>query len=217
MSAILHSMTESAHSVRDRRIQETTRRLASIARRWTAERGLAGFTIEELCEEVGVSRRTFFNYYASKEHAVLGVPVREVGHAELDELFVRLGADPNADLLDDLVAHVVGRWALLGIGPGDGAEFRAVIDREPHLLGVALGLATEDERAQARLIARREGWPDDDLRAAVGARLVGAVIRGAMEEHFAATAGGHDVGDDVAAVEGRIRRHLDAIRALLRP
>ena len=42
------------------------------ARVLTAEEGLNGFTIEQLCEDVGVSRRTFFNYFPSKEDAIIG-------------------------------------------------------------------------------------------------------------------------------------------------
>ncbi len=37
-----------------------------------AHYGLNGFTIEQLCEDVGVSRRTFFNYFPSKEDAIIG-------------------------------------------------------------------------------------------------------------------------------------------------
>ena len=36
------------------------------------ERGYAAATVDEVCARVGVSKKTFFNYYASKEAAVRG-------------------------------------------------------------------------------------------------------------------------------------------------
>ncbi|KTR85031.1 helix-turn-helix domain-containing protein, partial [Leucobacter chromiiresistens] len=80
-------MPQSATSTRARRRAATARALSSHARRWTAERGINGFTVEELCEAAGVSRRTFFNYFASKEDAVLGVPA-DRDDAEAQEAFI---------------------------------------------------------------------------------------------------------------------------------
>src|ERR1700712_2523037 len=59
-----------------RRQQRTREQLISAARRLTATHGLSGFTVQELSDQVGVSRRTFFNYFASKEDAVLGMVSR---------------------------------------------------------------------------------------------------------------------------------------------
>ena len=42
------------------------------AQKLTEEHGLDGFTMEELAESAGVSRRTLFNYFPSKIDAVLG-------------------------------------------------------------------------------------------------------------------------------------------------
>ena len=41
------------------------------------ENGYDGFTMEELAHEVGVSRRTLFNYIKDKESAVLGPEISE--------------------------------------------------------------------------------------------------------------------------------------------
>ncbi|MCW4457511.1 TetR/AcrR family transcriptional regulator [Microbacterium sp. MPKO10] len=66
-------MEESATGLRERRRLESAERLIDLAREWTARDGFTGFTVDELCEAAGVSRRTFFNYFASKEDAVLGI------------------------------------------------------------------------------------------------------------------------------------------------
>ena len=86
-------MRESADSLREQRRRETTRALTDAARRLTTERGFAGFTVEELCTEVGVSRRTFFNYFESKENAVFGFAAIDSRQEGLEAEFVARSGD----------------------------------------------------------------------------------------------------------------------------
>lgn len=46
--------------------------------------GYSGATIEAIAARAGVSRRTFFNYYASKEEAALGLRPVEISSSELE-------------------------------------------------------------------------------------------------------------------------------------
>lgn len=185
--AILHFMTDSARSGRDRRREETVRALARAARLATAEHGLSGFTIEDLCDTVDVSRRTFFNYFASKEDAVLGMPLNRFDE-EAVQTFLAGGAASEAlspTLLADLAALAEARWRILDLAPGSVQELVAAVEREPRLIARLLERAFADERADAALIARREGLPESDLRAEVAAQLVGALCRGAGGEFLA--------------------------------
>jgi AcrR family transcriptional regulator len=132
----------------------TRARLVSTARRLTAERGLHGFTIPEVCDEVGVSRRTFFNYFPSKESAVLGL---ENG---LDEglLAVFLEArsvapDKRRDLFDDLIDLAVGHFEAMNPKASDIDVFVAVLQREPKLIAAAVQTSRdEQERFVARVV-----------------------------------------------------------------
>src|SRR5690242_5509457 len=101
-------MDESAESLRDQRKRETSRSLTDAARRLTAEQGFAGFTVEELCAEVGVSRRTFFNYFESKENAVFGFAAIDSRQEELEEEFL----ERSGDLLDDFLRLTIARFEL---------------------------------------------------------------------------------------------------------
>ncbi|MBM7024624.1 TetR/AcrR family transcriptional regulator, partial [Clavibacter zhangzhiyongii] len=166
----MHSVTDGATGLRERRRAETSATLTTLARRLTAERGLAGFTVEELCEQAGVARRTFFNYFASKEDAVFGRPAR-LDTADLEEAFVA-GGDPSRDgtspdLLADLAELCLGRWSRLDTDGTSMKDMHAAFRREPGLLVRALDASVEDEASDVRLVERREGLPEGDLRASV--------------------------------------------------
>ncbi|WP_236630252.1 TetR/AcrR family transcriptional regulator [Corynebacterium atypicum] len=68
------------------------------------ERDFDSVTVEEICARAGVSRRTFFNYFDSKETAVFGIPASvpaqraaesflEAEHPDLIAALVRLYVD----------------------------------------------------------------------------------------------------------------------------
>ncbi|MWB97159.1 TetR/AcrR family transcriptional regulator [Agromyces seonyuensis] len=197
-------MVESATGLRESRRVETTRALKAAARRRTLEHGLAGFTVEEVCEDAGVSRRTFFNYFASKELAVVGIPLRDDAD-EVEAAFVEAGPTGLGTIIDALVELNLHRWEQLGLGAADASELLALIDREPKLLGVMLQQLDAAERGDIVLVERRERLVSGDLRAAAAVHVVGGLLRLTNEEVFATDA------DDFATI---IRRRLAAVREL---
>lgn len=176
----MHFVIESAtqvESTRDRRRVETTRTLISLARRATASHGLSGFTIEELCDQAGISRRTFFNYFASKEDAVLGFSLH-FDTSEIDEFFVAMrprtpAGELSANLLTDFVALTEARWAALEVDRTAAEELMAAAEREPRLIAHMIQRHVEDETSDAALVARREGVDTADPRVTALVRLVG--------------------------------------------
>lgn len=184
----MHSDMTSAPGLRERRIAATSAQLTAVARAWTAERGFGGFTVDELCDEVGVSRRTFFNYFAGKEDAVIGVPVR-VDHSEAEARFLSGAGDRgpgglSSSLLDDLAELMIVRWEALGVGADDVVALIAAMEQAPRLLGRTLEISREQEQADMTLVEQREGLPVGDLRATTAVHLLGSILRGAVEEIF---------------------------------
>jgi AcrR family transcriptional regulator len=156
--------------------------MRETARRLTADHGLAGFTVEQLCDEVGVSRRTFFNYFASKENAVIGIPARVDETAE--ETFLGGGPSGVAALFDDLIELQLTRWNQLDLTPGDIEPMLQAIFREPTLLKHLLEQGSEAERRDVELVEQREALAPGDLRAAAAVQILAAVSRASVEEFF---------------------------------
>ena len=200
----MHWMAESAVSSREQRTRDTERALRRRARELTAERGLTGFTVEELCAEVGVSRRTFFNYFAGKENAVLGVSMR-TDVSEAEEAFVT----GDGDLLDALAALMIARWESVDMDISEARLVGAAVERSPELHRTFFTHIADAQRADRALIARRQGWPDDDERAAVAVDLVGSLMRPCVDRFFA-----HDGTVPFADI---FRDRLAVARSLLDP
>jgi AcrR family transcriptional regulator len=169
---------------REQRMRRTRHSLIAGAQRLTAERGLAGFTVDELCAGVGISRRSFFNYFASKDDAVLGTPARDPLEA-FGEEFVAGGSAPDGPpLLTALQDLVVQSFAVME-GPHDRTLLLDVLRREPVLLQ---RLTETMERRLADLtglIARRQGCGDEDpfpgVAAAVVSHLAGHTVHELLE------------------------------------
>ncbi len=183
----------------------TAAQLTSLARRWTAERGLSGFTIEQLCDEVGISRRTFFNYFPSKDEAVLGVDEGE----EVERLaarFLELGSRGWTAVLEDLVTLAGDMSEQLGISVEQHTEFISALGREPRLLARALGMNREREQQLAELVAEREGVPTSDTRVRATIALFATLMRTSVESLL-------DAGN--ADLRAALTTSLAAVRGVL--
>lgn len=169
-------MEENALSLRDVRKRETIRALTDTARRLTIERGFSGFTVDEVCAEAGVSRRTFFNYFASKENAVYGFTEIDPRLVELEDEF----ATASGELIDDFVTVILRRWDLLD-PLSDAPALLAVIEHEPRLLKGAFERLAENERRDVALILRRVGV-EAEAYAEVIVHTIGALVRMSVDQ-----------------------------------
>jgi AcrR family transcriptional regulator len=171
-------------SLRERKSLATATNLTTVSRRLTIARGLSGFTIDEVCAEVGISRRTFFNYFPSKEDAIIGGD-SEGEARQITEDFQALGRRGMGSVVDDLVGLIVRHFDAVGADAQEHASFVATLEAEPRLLVRFIGVSRERERALVELIADREGVGPDDPTANAAVGILSTLIRIASEAFIA--------------------------------
>lgn len=183
----------------------------AAARLLVNERGLDAVTIEDVCGAVGVSPRTFFNYFASKEDAVLGIGIEESGASpvptDLAATFARGG--PTGDLFQDLAVLVAAILADPVSGPHRIECVFELIKGEPRLLGREVHRMEERRAALELLLAEREHARPSGIDAAVAGVVVMSLLRGAIELWNASDKRGEPI-DYLPVMSGQLRRLVQA-------
>ncbi|MFE6996073.1 TetR/AcrR family transcriptional regulator [Microbacterium sp. NPDC057659] len=105
---------EPAVGLRERKKKQRRAALHEAALRLVERQGLDGTTVEQICEEVGVSPRTFFNYFPSKSAATLNLPEQIISPAAAERFRKTEGELMPAicDLLADTMSSGMERRRL---------------------------------------------------------------------------------------------------------
>ncbi|WP_218009788.1 TetR family transcriptional regulator [Actinomadura kijaniata] len=117
--------------------------LTEAALRLLAERGFDAVTVDQIVAAAGVSRRTFFRHFASKEDVV----VRFLGDMGAD-IRAELAARPPAEPPSVALRHAV--WSSMA----------TCVDRSGQALGV-VRLILRTPALRARFVERQAQWRDD--------------------------------------------------------
>lgn len=168
-------MDESKVSVRDKRKAETLSLIHTIAQRVALEKGLGDMKIDEVAEAAGVSRRTFFNYYATKEDAVLGFRPPEL----TDESIARF-TNSQEDILTRIVWLVVDVIRTTAV-PGSSGNMRKKLRKRFPVLMLRFDVRTiaSEEIIRRALFDNLDnsslGLSKEDIEILLG--LAGAIIK----------------------------------------
>ena len=153
---------------RERKKLATRQALQDAALRLVAERGLDRVTVEDISEAADVATRTFFNYFSSKEEALLGNAPQNV--TTVHRLVVER---PAGESPLEAVCQVLRTMILALAERREESLLRQqVIERHAGLLARQLGVYASFERALAAAVAERLGPGRADPSYA---RLVAAV------------------------------------------
>ncbi|MFE4196298.1 TetR/AcrR family transcriptional regulator [Paenarthrobacter sp. NPDC056912] len=183
-------MSNSANTdggLRERKRAATLSAITAVARTLTAERGLNGYTVEEVCEGAGISRRTFFNYFHSKEDAVIGSFSDELPQDALEAFTLNPRHTPGSisgtllAALQRLTLTIVERST---ISRAEVHQLIAAIKAEPQLLGRMTLEGEARERQFAELVAAREGLVPDHPEIIVATVAFGAVSKTTAQQFF---------------------------------
>lgn len=102
---------------RERKRRETHAALATAAVDLAYEVGFDSVTIEAICDRADVSRTTFFNYFPSRDEAILGSPLGEAPPEFVAERFADFAGDPVACVLALSVPALRVGTSGTGLGP----------------------------------------------------------------------------------------------------
>jgi AcrR family transcriptional regulator len=165
---------ESVGTLRERKKAATRQSLHAAALRLAMASGLDNVTVEDIADEVGVSRRTFSNYFANKEDAVLHGD-RERTRALLDLVRARPAAERPWPALRRGAAQLYGELTLPD--PAWIGQLR-LLRRHPSLLARQAADQIELERELAAvLLARGAGdeRADQELARLMAATFLAAI------------------------------------------
>lgn len=189
--------------LRARRRQQTADDIQRAALRLALRCGFEALTTEAIAAEAGVSPRTFFNYYANKQAAILGRPPR------MDPEEAGWIARSDAPLLEDLIALMAG--LVEGGARLDRPKIRMVrqvLDASPELEPLFHDMLEGNTRVLAGLLQQRLG-PEAQAEAELIAGLATGALSHAVRDWASA--------DDLPATEIAVllRRRLQTVCRLL--
>ena len=171
------SLREETPSLRERNQARARSEIANAALRLFAERGFEAVTVDEIVSAAGVSRRTFFRYFETKEDALLAdypelkIRLTETlgtGRAEAPLEAVRAGLHRMADWYVDRAEAVLAR--------------SRVIRDAMHLAARNLEFLSQWERAIACTLADPIGSDPSDLIPRTAAAAIVAAFRAAVTQ-----------------------------------
>jgi AcrR family transcriptional regulator len=174
----MHSMSESATSLREQKRWETSQRITVCAQVLTDEQGLDGFTMDELADAAEVSRRTLFNYFPSKTDAVLGE------HPEISPSVLATfhAGGPHGDLLEDLAELARSALAAKTTDRESLGRVRRIMADNPRLMAAAHERFESITEEFTQLLVEREGADFGPIRSRLLLRLLLALFDSALFE-----------------------------------
>lgn len=165
---------------RDRKKLATRLALRMAAVSLVAERGFAHVTAEDIAEAADVSTRTFFNYFPSKESALVGMDPHKVEHLRAALLARPAEESPIEAMRAVIVEHAAAVDEEVDeLGESKESWFRrlSIVREDPDLMLAYAAHSTEVERALVTVLRERLGVPATDPYPALLAAAVLAVTR----------------------------------------
>jgi AcrR family transcriptional regulator len=187
-------------SLRERKRKQTRRELISAAMRLFQEKGYEETRVAEIASAAGVSTKTFFNYFASKDEVLFPHLSRRIDAAVA--LIDQRGPDDRmADLLIAAMQHMLADALTEEVDGGLAAVRLPMIMSVPAVQAATLHRYFLAETQLARVL---HGAYSDTLDAAAAAAVIGSVMGAAIAAALVCLQDGGTAEQLRAAVESAI-------------
>ncbi|MGO2035218.1 MAG: TetR/AcrR family transcriptional regulator [Brevibacterium sp.] len=149
-----------AEGLRERKKRERKQALRTAAIELALEKGFDNVTIEDICDRCGVSRRTFFNYYSTKEEALLGRADTVFDDEDQPAIAEFEAGGPEGRLIADL-AHLLTSVVRTRLNKREEMhQYHRILKQDPSLMQVQMSRMGNNERLFREMIQRRlDGRP----------------------------------------------------------
>lgn len=172
-------LAEPTVRLRERQRRDTEATIRGAALQLAVEHGVSAVTVHDISRAAGVSPRTFFNHFRSKEEAL--VPALPPFPAEVEQAFVRAEV---TDLWDALATLMADHVAYGFNGPAevvDPAAPMRLVEANPALLPRLLAVFDDFDHRVADLVARRTGRDPEELFCTVAATVATSTVRAGLD------------------------------------
>lgn len=167
--------THAETSLRERKKLQTRARIHRVAVRLAAQRGLDAVTVDEIAAEAEVSTRTFFNYFAGKDQAIVGFdPEMREHYAE-----AIIQAPASMGPLGCL-EHAALTALLPGLAGGLKKQRLQVIEANPRLWPAMFGAGRQFDESATAALEQRLGLPEGDPFVQLVVGVASAAVRAGM-------------------------------------
>ena len=156
----------------------TTRRITRCAQELADDHGFDGFTMDDLAERSGVSRRTLFNYFPSKVDAVLG----ECPALDIETVAQFRAGGPAHDLVIDLRTLILPCLDSELADRGALARIKRILPMSPRLMTAVHHRFETISAEVVEHVVAREHVSFGVFRARVAVTIIAALFDSAIDE-----------------------------------
>lgn len=171
MQDVQETISPSTPGLRERKRADTHARIQSEAMRLFLERGFDATTLDDIAASAGVSRRTLFHYFASKEEIVLSTKADFP-----DQVVAAINRRPADEPLLEMIENAFTDMSA-GHQSAQGLALARLIRDTPSLSAGDNAKYERVERALSAALAARKGLPETDVDCRVAAATAVALMK----------------------------------------